>query len=244
MRISNVRILSAGLAFALGAFTATSANAQYINKFANDRGSYSNVGDHDSLNDGYLAGFDSFSGESFRNFFVFDIPTLTGSDTYTSAILNINNGGSNSPNAFDMVGRTFTISSVSTNVTALTNGGTGLTSVYNDLSAGTTYGSITFLTTPTDGSVLKFNFNAAGVAAINSAAGGQIAFGGSFDITSSVNDQYVFAYTATGSAGDANSKLFLVMNNFVAPEPSSLALMALAPIGFGLIVRRRSQKKN
>jgi hypothetical protein len=72
--------------------------------------------------------------------------------------LNINNGGTGIPNAADMTGRTFTISSIATDINTLTTGGTGLTSVYNDLRGGTDFGSITFASTPGNNSIIKFNF--------------------------------------------------------------------------------------
>lgn len=232
------------IALGIAGLSISAANAQLVTSNSVDRGSYSASGDHLASNDSYLSGFDSFEGQQFRNFFVFDIPSLSGTDTYTSAVLNIYNGGTSTPNATGMAGRTFTISSIATDINTLRNGGTGLTSVFNDLRGGTDFGSITFASTPTNGSTIQFNLNAAGLAAINNAAGSQIAFGGSFDVTDNVNDQYVFGYSGSGTPGDGKTRLNLVVNNFVAPEPSTFALLTVAPIGIGIVARRLRRRDN
>lgn len=226
------------IALGIAALSVSAANAQLLFSNSVDRGSYSETGDHTNTGDSYLTGFDSFDAIQYRSFFVFDIPTLTGIDTYTSAVLNVSNGGTSTPNAADMAGRTFTISSIATDINTLRAGGTGLTSVYNDLSGGTNFGSITFSATPGNGSTIKFNMNAAGLAAINGAAGSQIAFGGSFDVNNTTTDQYIFGFTGSGTPGDGKTRLDLVVNNFTAPEPSTFALLSMAPIGIGIVVRR------
>ena len=222
----------------------SAAKAQLLFSNSVDRGSYSASGDHSASNDSYISGFDSFEGQEFRNFFVFDIPTLSGTDTYTSAVLNIYNGGTSTPNAVGMAGRTFTISSIATDINTLRGGGTGLTSVFNDLRGGVDYGSITFVSTPGNNATIKFNLNANGLAAINSAAGSQIAFGGSFDVTDNVNDQYIFGFSGSNNPGDGKTRLDLVVNNFVAPEPSTFALLSVAPIGIGIVARRLRRRDN
>jgi len=233
-------------AIALGVIglSVSAANAQLLTSNSVDRGSYTDAGDHNGTGDSYLTGFDSFDGTQYRSFFVFDIPTLTGTDTYTSATLKLFNGGTSTPNAVGMAGRTFTISSIATDINTLRNGGTGLTSIYNGLRGGTDYGSITFATNPTNGSYLSFNLNAAGLSAINGAAGNQIAFGGSFDVNNTTTDQYVFGFSGSGTAGDGKTRLDLVVNNFVAPEPSTFALLSMAPIGIGIVARRLRRRDN
>jgi len=225
-------------ALAVIGLSVSAANAQFLISNSADRGSYSSAGDHNSTVDSYIAGYDSFDAVQYRSFFVFDIPTLTGTDTYTSAVLNVYNGGTSTPNAVGMAGRTFTISSIATNINTLRAGGTGLTSVYNGLRGGTDYGSITFASTPGNASTIKFNLNAAGLSAINGAAGSQIAFGGSFDVNNTTTDQYIFGFSGSGTAGDGKTRLDLVVNNFTAPEPSTFALLSMAPIGIGIVVRR------
>jgi hypothetical protein len=232
------------IALTLLGLSVSAANAQYYFSNSMDRGAYTSTGDHTSSNDSYISGFDSFEGQEFRNFFVFDIPTLVGTDTYTSATISIFNGGTSTPNAFGMAGRTFTISSIATDITTLRNGGTGLTSVYDDLRGGVEYGSITFASNPGNNATIKFNLNANGLAAINSAAGSQIAFGGSFDVTDNVNDQYIFGFSGSGTPGDGKTRLDLVVNNFVAPEPSTFALLSVAPIGIGIVARRLRRRDN
>jgi len=233
-------------AIALSVFglTVSAANAQLLFSNSVDRGSYSALGEHVASNDSYISGFDSFEGQQFRNFFVFDIPTLSIGDTYTSAVLNIYNGGTSTPNAFGMAGRTFTISSIATDIVTLRAGGTNKTDIFNALGGGVEYGNITFVSTPGNNTTIKFNLNASGLAAINSAAGSQIAFGGSFDVTSNTDDQYIFGFTGSGTPGDGRTRLDLVVNNFVAPEPSTFALLSVAPIGIGIVARRRRRRDN
>ena len=226
------------IALGIAAISVSAANAQLLFSNSADRGSYSETGDHTNTVDSYLTGYDSFDAVQYRSFFVFDIPTLTGIDTYTSAVLNVSNGGTSTPNAVGMAGRTFTISSIATDINTLRAGGTGLTSVYNDLRGGTNFGSMTFSSTPGNGSTIKFNLNASGLAAINGAAGSQIAFGGSFDVNNTITDQYIFGFSGSGTAGDGRTRLDLVVNNFTAPEPSTFALLSMAPIGIGIVVRR------
>lgn len=232
------------IALTVFGLSVSAANAQLLFSNSVDRGSYTQNGDHINTGDSYLTGYDSFDDVQYRSFFVFDIPTLSGTDTYTSAVLNIYNGGTSTPNAADMAGRTFTISSIATDINTLRAGGTGLTSIYNDLSGGTTYGSITFVSTPGNNSTIKFNLNAAGLNAINSAAGSQIAFGGSFDVNNTTTDQYIFGFSGSGTPGDGKSRLDLVVNNFVAPEPSTFALLSVAPIGLGIVARRLRRRDN
>jgi hypothetical protein len=246
MEMKNLMKFGVRGAIALGiiGLSVSAANAQLLFSNSVDRGSYTDAGDHSGTGDSYLTGYDSFDAVQYRSFFVFDIPTLTGTDTYTSAVLNIYNGGASTPNAADMAGRTFTISSIATDINTLRAGGTGLTSIYNDLSGGTTYGSITFASTPSNGSTIKFNLNAAGLSAINSAAGNQIAFGGSFNVNNTTTDQYIFGFSGSGTPGDGKTRLDLVMNNFVAPEPSTFALLSMAPIGIGIVARRLRRRDN
>ena len=222
----------------------SAANAQLLFSNSSDRGSYTDAGDHINTGDSYLTGYDSFDGIQYRSFFVFDIPTLSGTDTYTSAVLNVFNGGTSGFNAADMAGRTFTISSIATDINTLRAGGTGLTSIYDDLADGTVYGSITFANNPSDGSTIKFNLNSFGLSAINSAAGNQIAFGGSFDVNNTTTDQYIFGFSGSGTPGDGKTRLDLVVNNFVAPEPSTFALLSVAPIGIGIVARRLRRRDN
>jgi len=232
------------IAIGIAGLTVSAANAQRIFSNSIDRGTYNDAGDHINSGDSYVTGYDSFDAKQYRSFFVFNIPTLSGTDTYTSAVLNVYNGGTATPNAVGMNGRTFTISSIATDINTLRAGGSGLTSVYNDLRGGTDFGSITFASNPTNGSTIKFNLNAAGLSAINSAAGHQIAFGGSFDVNNTTTDQYIFGYSGSGTPGDGKTRLDLVVNNFVAPEPSTFALLSVAPIGIGLVARRLRRRDN
>lgn len=101
-----------------------------------DRGWYSSTGEHPSANLNTLTGlcYDCGSGES-RSFFVFDVPNFTG--TVSAVTLQLEH------EAFTSLHTTETIQvwDVTTAVSTLVAGGTGLVSIFNDLGSGTSFGT-------------------------------------------------------------------------------------------------------
>lgn len=150
---------------------------------ATDKGWYTQAGLSESAYTGftnYEAGFQAGSGRTFNNFFVFNLAGVT--DTITGAYLSLYNpsattdGGdgfdSDSTNA-----ALFTLYDVSTTIAKLESDNFSAVSIFNDLGSGTQYGDYTF-TSADNGTQVHINLNADAITALNAAAGGQFAFGG------------------------------------------------------------------
>lgn len=189
-----------------------------------DSGAYTAAGFHNPANTNYLAGncvdpWCQTAQGDFRNFFVFNTAPLAG--TVTSGILRLRNG-------FVPVDGVYSVFDVTTPVTSLLAGGTGLANIYDDLGSGILYGSTPVVSTDVTGpAFVDVVLNAAAIAAIN-ASNGLFALGGNFDST-------MFAFGGTNT--DERRQLILKTND--VPEPSSVALCAL---GVGLVGAARRRK--
>jgi hypothetical protein len=143
--------------------------------FAYDTGWY-NGGFHDTGNTNYIVSAPGdLTSEGHNNWFAFDLSNLQG--TFTSAVLNIFGFTTTAPAnyvAYDFGG----------NINALT-GGTGGVSAFNDLASGVSYGTFAY-TSADDNQFRSLTLNAAGLADINAAVGGQFAFGGTVGAGGSV----------------------------------------------------------
>lgn len=160
---------------------------------ATDRGYYSATGNHDPANDNYYAGYNgSQFGNTFRNFFVFDLPGAT----VLSATLYLWNP-SNGHYSLDP-SETYSLFDVSTSIAALRAGGSGLSGIYNDLGSGTSYGSVT-VTSASNGTYISIPLNSSFP---NAANGGSIALGGAITTLSGSSDQDAFFGTGGGYTFD------------------------------------------
>jgi Ca2+-binding RTX toxin-like protein len=200
----------------LGGMTPTGAGVPTTTLQSTDRGWYDSTGEHDPTNINYATG--DGGGVHLRNFFIFDLSSVSG--TVNSASLRAYNGGGGGP-------ATYTLFDVTTSTATLAAGGSGLTAIYNDLGSGTVLGSVA----NPSGTPITVPLNAAGVSAVQSALGGSLAVGGDFP------DPYSL-FQAT-QAPNGLAELVLDMGTG-SPEPTVPSCddgtPTTAPAGYNLIV--------
>ncbi|GCL34396.1 putative peptidase [Planktothrix agardhii CCAP 1459/11A] len=148
---------------------------------ATDTGWYDNSGSHGPSNTNYLVGDYNFK---YRNWMAFNLPTFT--TPVTSAKLQIKAYQYSSAD----LSETYELRDVTTPVSTLTAGGSGLTSIYNDLGGGTIYGSRSF-TSADSNQTVTIDLNSALVSAINAKSGQSFALGGQIT-TDGIGDEYIF----------------------------------------------------
>lgn len=197
-----------------------------------NQGWWSDVADNDDANDNYVVGWVSEFGTSadYRNFFTFDLSSLTG--TVSSARLEVVRYSYSSPDAAER----YTLFDVSTDAATL-NDNTGTNAaIFADLGSGTSYGSHLIASyPPSNAGLLGFDLNAAGVADINAAAGGFFSIGGALqDLTRPPNVNELI----TGASGGAGIQRLILEVDAAAPEPATLALLGLGLAALGARGRR------
>jgi len=204
-----------------------------------DRGWYRSDGYHNPTNTNYLVGDASDSGDAFeyRNFFVFDLTSVTKPVVAASLHLynpidyyyySYNGFGSDVSPGYER----YAVFDVTTAVTSLTSGSAGLAG-FLDLGSGTSFGDHG-ATSADNGTFADVPLNAAGVAALN-AANGLFAVGGA--ITTLNGDwlnggEMLFAYT-----GYDSTALILTV-----PEPSGTVLSIAGIVGIAVAGARRFRR--
>lgn len=178
--------------------SALPAAAQEVVLEAVDSGFYSWDGEHSPGISNYLAGDVATSAANERrNFFVFDLSGVTS--PVLGASLSIYNpsdppdsgDGYRSPDPFE----TYAVFEITTDIGTLIGGGTGLTTVFDDLGGGIEYGSVD-LTQADNGALVAVPLNGDAVTSINNAAGGLWAVGGAVTTLDGNPLQIVFGYTS------------------------------------------------
>ena len=114
----------------------------------------------------------SGSDNFYNNYFVFNLANFTGG-TITSAVLQLSQGSQGYISPTPSLTYTLWDSSVAASAMPTTSS----LAFYNDLSSGTSFGSVV-VTAATNNSVVSFGLNAAGVSALNAAGRGLFGFGG------------------------------------------------------------------
>jgi hypothetical protein len=204
------------------------ATAAFLN--TTDRGWYDFSGTHDPSNNNYIVGVTE--SILYRNFFVFDLSTVT--DPVTSATLRLWNP---ELNVFPGTA-TYTLHEVTTSIPTLT-AGTGGVAAFNDLGDGPAFGSIS-VSAADAGTFLLINLNAAGLAALNANLGGSFALGG--ELIPLSDETYIFGFTGSGNPEDGRTQvLYETANANVVPAPPSAILAAIGVFGLigGRVLRRR-----
>mgnify|MGYP001278531269 CR=1 FL=1 len=188
-------------AFLVGTLGAGAAYAESLTP--TDTGLYSGVtGNHNPVNQNYLTG--KVSGtEDLRGFITFDLPSGA---PVTAATLRINSYNViNGPQVIDFY-------DVTTSVSTLRAGGSGLFSIFNDLGDGSNYATQTFIGSNI---FVDIPLSAAAVADINAQLGAGFAMGFRND-TAVASPDAVFQ----GASFNAGNQLILTRADIVAPTLS------------------------
>ncbi|MFM6348071.1 MAG: Calx-beta domain-containing protein, partial [Dolichospermum sp.] len=128
-------------------------------------------------------------GGLYRNWFTFNLPTLTA--PIISAQLKVKNWEYTSNDATE----TYQLQEVTTPVPTLTAGGSGLTAIYADLGDGAIYGSQNYQNTD-DYGTSTIILNAAAISALTAKSGQAFALGGLLTTLDTIdNIEYVFGFS-------------------------------------------------
>jgi len=166
---------------------------------AADRGWFNDSGDHTSGNLNYLCG-ESSDGFTRNNWMVFNIPQFAGTIVQAELLINTFSNLSSNPQ------ETYVLRHVSTPIANLVAGGTGLTAIYDDLADGPVY-SVRDLVKPEEGQRAIIPLNLTFINDATSAAGGQIALGGSIlNLNTNNVNQNWFAFSLS-AASDVQLRL-------------------------------------
>ena len=195
---------------------------------ASDSGWYTNTGTHDPNNTNYTVGC-CVDLSTFRNFFVFDVPPLSGPVDYAELRIFVSQY-----NDTDDPSETYQLFDVQAPVLQVTSGG-GV-SVFNDLGVADLFASAlgsAVVTAADEGRVIVVPLNQSGLTYLAS-GGGLVAFGGSIDSTLSfTGGEKVFGGSGLGLG---TQQLFI----HAVPEPTSMIFIALGLLT--LIVSNRSRR--
>jgi hypothetical protein len=218
-------LLALGLLVSLTA--ATRADQIILNW--HDSGWYDGTGLHASSNKNYIAGTDGITGTMpYHNYFVFNLGSVSG--TVLSAQLRLNTADQNGPQ------HAYSVFDVSTSIATLMSSNSGQVGIFNDLGSGALLA--THAGPHSDNTIIDVNFNAAGLAYINGATGGLIAFGGDYIGAAGVNN-YLF-----GGSGLDGQVRQLILEVQAVPAPAGVVLAGVGLVcaaGYSWLRRRKAR---
>jgi len=157
-----------------------------------DAGWYNAANFHDPENNNYIVGYHAPGAAELRNFFVFDLPVLSGA--VAGAQLRIYTFTINAPPGAE----TLELHHVATPVSTLVAGeGAGVTNVFNDLGDGLLYATRAVTNTQAN-SFITLTLNSNAIAALNAASGQRFALGGRLSTLAAAPgvDEKLFAYSS------------------------------------------------
>jgi hypothetical protein len=157
-----------------------------------DRGWYSHLGFHSTLNDSYATGTQGTN--QFHNFFYFDLSGVSTSIISANLLLFNPSNGYNSP---DSTG-TYSIYDITTSEASML-GGTGGLGAYTDLDGGVLYGFQT-VSANDNGQVVSVNLNGSALADLNTQVGiGHWGTGGNLTASVAAPEPCTLALLGIGS---------------------------------------------
>jgi hypothetical protein len=185
-----------------------------------DQGWYDSFGRHHSVNENYSAGsFGSLTfHSSWNNFFVFNLADLSGIATSATLSFNVANTNNNDLPSTEGV---YTLFDVSTPISDLLRTSSDAIDIFDDLGSGTAYGSLG-VSRADEEQIISITLNSSALADMTRSFGGVFAMGGALD-------------NLFRLGGDTDGRgVTLEVSTSEVSEPSSIALMSLSIILFGL----------
>jgi len=229
------RLLGASCACLLSLVSLPASSAT-IELGAIDAGQYRSDGWHSSPINNYLAGESSKSEYEHRNWFSFDLSsvTLEAGELITGATLSLQNGGYGGGEKEE-----WTVMSVETDVTVvMADHGPGSPdgiAIFADLKDESIYGSTTIsLSTPKD-AIIDVGLTGVAISNITSSIGGLFAVGGYVSsLNSPLLDEFLFSGTSN-QLGTVN----LLLETTAVPIPPAIWLFGSGLLGLIGISRRK-----
>jgi autotransporter-associated beta strand protein len=186
---------------------------------ATTRGWYDQTGSHSPANLNYVAG--ESGGSTFRNFFLFGLPSWSGN--LAAAELSLNSYTNLSPTGF----LNYQLHDVATPITTLTNTASGATSTFADLADGGDYGGRDIFVAE-QGTRISVPLHNGFIGAATANQGGQIALGGSIaNLDATPSNEHLFFFSNLNLPTDAQLWLGFVpatlpSSSFAAGSPTPL----------------------